>query len=147
MAGDLFVVNAEAAIYRDGSYLLAERTASEDHAAGQLSLVGGTVEADAPGSDTLEATVRREVREEVGLAVGAVEYVTISHFETDDGTQCLNTVFLARSESGTATTREPGEVASVEWVPVDDIADNPDIPPFTRHYLEAVNERRNGLGW
>ena len=40
----MFIVNTEAAIYRDGSYLLCRRSEKEEHAPGGLALIGGKVE-------------------------------------------------------------------------------------------------------
>jgi 8-oxo-dGTP diphosphatase len=159
-----FVVNAEAAVYRDGQYLLAERAAEEDHAAGALSLVGGKVEPDEGGEDVLAsearegssehgsdgvlaATVRREVHEEVGVELDEVVYVTSSRFVDDGGTPVVNAVFLARHAAGEPRVREPEELADVAWLVADAALDHDDVPTFTREYLAAVDERRRALGW
>jgi 8-oxo-dGTP diphosphatase len=142
-----FVVNAEAAVYRDGQYLLAERAAAEDHAAGALSLVGGKVEPDEEGEDVLEATVRREVHEEVGVELDEVAYVTSGRFVDDGGTPVVNAVFLARHAAGEPRVREPEELAGVQWVAADVALDHEDVPRFTREYLAAIDERRRALGW
>jgi 8-oxo-dGTP diphosphatase len=142
-----FVVNAEAAVYRDGQYLLAERAAAEDHAAGALSLVGGKVEPDKEGEDVLAATVRREVHEEVGVELDEVVYVTSSRFVDDGGTPVVNAVFLARHAAGEPRVREPEELADVAWLVADAALDHDDVPTFTREYLAAVDERRRALGW
>lgn len=139
-----FAVNVEAAVHRDGEYLLVERAAAEDHAAGELALVGGTVEPVESGDDVLAATARREVSEEVGVAVGAVAYVTSATFESDRGTPCVNVVFLARHGAGDAEVREPEEVAAVHWRRPGDVDD---APPYTREYVVEAEERRRELGW
>lgn len=141
-----FVVNAEAAIYRDGEYLLVERAAGEDHAAGELALVGGTVERDA-ADPALEATVGREVREEVGVEVGELAYVTSTTFETDAATPCVNVVFLGRHAAGEATVEEPDEVARTRWLAPAAVEGHAEVPPYTREYVAAADERRNELGW
>ncbi|MEE6210170.1 NUDIX hydrolase [Salarchaeum sp. III] len=135
-----YVVNAEAAVHRDGEYLVVERAAAEEHAAGALALVGGTVEVS-EGRDVLEATVRREVEEEVGVTVGLVAYVTNSAFETPDD-RVVNTVFLAEYASGTARPRDPDEVAAVHWLTPDEVRDHPDAPQFTADYVDAVDAHR-----
>jgi 8-oxo-dGTP diphosphatase len=61
-----FVVNAQTAVVRDGEYLLVRRAEAEEHAAGELALIGGTVE-EASAEAVLEGTLEREVREEVGV--------------------------------------------------------------------------------
>lgn len=143
-----FVVNAEAAVYRDGAYLLAERAPEEDHAAGARSLIGGKVEADGEGGDdVLAATVRREVREEVGVDVGAVAYVTSSRFVDDTGVPVVNTVFLACHADGEPRVREREEVASVDWVGPDAVQADESVPAFTKAYVAAAERRRQDLGW
>ena len=86
MATHRYVVNVEGAVLRDDEYLLIERAAAEDHAAGWLAFPGGKLEASPGTDDAIEATARRELAEEVGLAVGAVDYVSSRTFETDAGT-------------------------------------------------------------
>jgi 8-oxo-dGTP diphosphatase len=65
----LFVVNVEAAIYKDDRWLVIRRSLKESHAAGMVSLVGGKVEHEGNQSDILERTLRREIVEEVGIEV------------------------------------------------------------------------------
>lgn len=144
--GDRYVVNVEGAAYRDGSYLLARRSESEDHAAGTWSLVGGTVEGLPGGEDVLFETLRREFREEVGLAVADPHYVTSGAFVADDGDPVVNVVCLCAHERGEATVEDPEEVAEVAWVPADDLPRS-DLEPFTVRHLEAVDELRRSLGW
>lgn len=142
-----FVVNVETAVHRDGRYLLAERAATEDHAAGALSLVGGTVESGETGGDTLAATARRELREEVGVAVSETAYVTSGQFVDDGGGRVVNVVLLGRHESGAGEVRDPEEVASVGWFTPAAVADHDDVPSFTRDHVAAAEERRRALGW
>lgn len=146
MASERFVVNVEAAVWREGAYLLATRADAEDHAAGQRALVGGTVDASPAPEEPLERTVERELREEVGVAVSDLSYVTSGAFESDGGEAVVNVVFLARWADGEARPREPEEVAAVEWIPLEDLG-SLEIPPWTRAYLEAADRRRERLGW
>ena len=130
------VVNVDAAVVRGDDYLVIRRSAEEEHAADTLSFPGGKVEPDATG-DALRETARREVREEVGVDVGAVEYVTSSTFTADEGTECLNVVVRCEHEAG-----EPEEVADVFWLAYDDLVGHEDVPAYVEAYAEAVEERR-----
>lgn len=141
-----YAVNAEAAIYRDGEYLLVERAAAEDHAAGALALVGGTVEASETG-DVLEDTLRREVREEVAIAITDPQYVQSNAFTADDGTPCVNVVFLCRHDDGEARIAALDEVAAVEWLSIDAALDRPALSPWTAEFIAMADERRAALGW
>lgn len=144
---DGYVVNCEAAVFRDGEYLLAERAAQEDHAAGLLSLIGGKLEAGGGETDALRDTVRRELREEVAVEVGELAFVTSSTFVSDTGSLVVNIVFLAEYADGTPEPREPEEVASVHWIAPEEFGDFDSLPPFTVDYLEQVEARRRELGW
>lgn len=137
-----YVVNVEAAVVRDGEYLCIERSADEDHAAGLLAFPGGKVE-QAPGNtDTIEATARREVREEVGVDVGDVRYVRSRTFETDGGTPCLNVVTRCEYEDGDARALDPEEVAAVHWLAPGEIEDHEAAPPYLEADVEAVERHR-----
>ena len=141
-----YVVNVEAAVVRDGEFLVGRRAESEDHAAGTLPFLGGTVEDVGEVEDALERAARREVREEAGVEVGALRYVESGAFLAD-GEPCVNVVFLGRYESGTARPREPEEVAEVFWLAADEVVDHPDAPPWTEASVERAERRRADLGW
>jgi 8-oxo-dGTP diphosphatase len=142
-----YVVNVEAAIYRDGEYLLARRAEAEDHAAGLWGLVGGKVEGVAEAADVLESTVRREVREEVGVELGRLAYVESAAFVGDGGTHVVNVVFLCEHDDGVPDVREPEELSEVQWYPPASIEGNDDVPEFTREYVANAESRRERLGW
>lgn len=77
-----YVCNVEGAVSDGSAYLLGTRSQEEDHAAGELSLIGGTVEAETD-TDVLQATVRREIREETTLEVAdEMAYVESRSFHT-----------------------------------------------------------------
>ena len=58
-----FVINTEAAIYKDEKWLVGVRSKKESEAPGLLSFVGGTVdESDTANVDTLEYALIREVK-------------------------------------------------------------------------------------
>lgn len=135
------VVNVDAAVVRGDEYLVVERGSEEDHGAGTLAFPGGKVEPAETG-DAIRETARREVREEVGVETGAVEYVTSNTFTADEGTACLNVVARCEHESGEPEVREPEEVADAFWLLYDDLVEHEDVPEYLRMYAEAVEERR-----
>ena len=73
---------------------------------------------------THRATARRELREEVSIDVGAVEYVHSRSFETDTGAACVNIVTLCENEDGKARVRSPEEVAAVHWLTPEEIMES-----------------------
>ena len=141
-----YAVNVETAVHRDGRYLLVERSADEDHAAGTLALVGGTVEST-DAADALERTLDRELREEVDVAATDHRYVLSGTFVADDDVPVVNTVFVSRYDRGTPRVAEPEEVASVGWYTVDEALNHPALQSWTEEHLEAVDEMRRELGW
>ncbi|MFB6072940.1 MAG: NUDIX hydrolase [Halobacterium sp.] len=130
------VVNVDAAVVRGDEYLVVERSSEEDHAAGAVAFPGGKVEPDV-GAGAVEETARREVREETGVEVGSVEYVSSHTFTADEGTECLNVVVRCEYESGEPDAREPEEVADAFWLAGDAFADRGDVP----EYVAAMRER------
>lgn len=145
--GRAYVCNVEGAVSDGSAYLLGTRSQEEGHAAGELSLIGGTVEAETD-TDVLQATVRREIREETTLEVAdEMAYVESRSFHTDDGTPVVNVVFLCQYESGTAVPAEPDELASVQWLSSEEVTTHPDTQPWTRRSIEKAERRRLERGW
>lgn len=66
------VGNVEAVIVRDGRYLMTFRSTEESHAPGALRILGGKLEAVGIVGNILDQTLRREIREEVGIEVNDV---------------------------------------------------------------------------
>ncbi|MCH7660912.1 MAG: NUDIX domain-containing protein [Euryarchaeota archaeon] len=142
MQDHTYVVNVDGVIVRDGEYLLIERGADEEHAGGLLAFPGGTVEQPPGGNDTIEKTIRREISEEVGVEVGAVEYVHSSTFEADNGSLCLNIVTLCEYVRGEAHSRAGDEVAETHWFSYDELKTHDDLPAFTADFADRVEEFR-----
>ncbi len=148
MADSLYIVNVEGAITRDGRYLLIVRGSEEDHAAGMLALVGGKVDDLRDESDALETTLRREILEEVAVEVGDMAYVYNNIFSTGaDDAACLDVIFLCRYQAGEPTAVDPGEVANLLWLTVDEALKHPAAPPWLQTQLEHAEAVRQKLGW
>ena len=141
-----YLVNVEGAVVRDGEYLLVERAADEEHAAGLLGFPGGKVET-VPGADgPIEATARRELREEVGIEVGAVEYAHSRSFEMDTGAACVNIVTLCEHEDGEARARSPEEVAAAHWLTPEEIMNHEAAPGSLKRDVERLETHRRQRG-
>lgn len=133
-----YIVNVEAAVARAGEYLVVERAADEEHAAGRLAFPGGKVEQSPGNEDTIEETARREVAEETGVEVAEVSYVRSRTFAIDPETPVLNVVTRCEYAGGEAVAREPEEVASVHWLSADGIRNHPDAPPYLESDVDAL---------
>ena len=138
-----YVVNVEAAIVRDDCYLLITRGANESHAPGMLSLPGGKVEQAGATVGILEATLRREIDEEVGVEVEDLPaYLESTAFVADDGEAVINVVFLCRYRAGDARPAAAEEVAQVAWMTAAEALADPRTPPWTRRSVELAERRR-----
>lgn len=136
------VVNVDGVVVRDGEYLCIERAAGEAHASGVVGFPGGKVEHESGSDDPIERTAARELREEVGVEVGEVEYVCSRTFEADDGTRCLNVVTLCEHEGGEPSPRAPDEVAAVSWLSAEELRARADVPEYIEAYVERVEAFR-----
>jgi 8-oxo-dGTP pyrophosphatase MutT (NUDIX family) len=144
-----YIVNVEGVVVRsaDGRYLMAVRGAGESYLPGVLSLPGGKVE-DAGNADAiLEETLRREIREEVGVELhDEMVYVESKSFVAE-GDSVVDVVFLCRYHSGEAVVGDPDEVAAVHWMTADEIIRHPETPPWTRQSIELAEQKRIAKGW
>jgi 2-amino-4-hydroxy-6-hydroxymethyldihydropteridine diphosphokinase len=144
---NLFIVNPEGAIWRDGRYLVVVRGDEEEHAAGVLSFIGGGADRTDQGDDLLENIVRREIREEVGLEVSDVAYVLSRSFMTGDDMPVAYMLFLCRYQAGDVRISDPGEVAEALWLTPDEILQHPNCPPWAADDIKKVESLRRTLGW
>jgi 8-oxo-dGTP pyrophosphatase MutT (NUDIX family) len=146
MLADRYIVNVEGAIAKDGRYLLVVR-GEEEFAPGGLNFPGGKVEGAEAGDDVLEATLRREIAEEVGLEISdEMAYLRSSVFLAE-GDPVVDVVFLCRWKSGTAFAADPAEVAAVRWLTAGEAIAHPETPPWTRLSLELAEKARLARGW
>ncbi|HEU5015345.1 MAG TPA: NUDIX domain-containing protein [Roseiflexaceae bacterium] len=142
------IVNVEAAVARHGCFLMIVRGANEAHAAGALSMPGGKVEAAAALDDVLEETARREVLEEIGLALDSPMHYVESHmFVLDDGTPVVDVVLLCRAPDGEPRIGSVDEVAAFHWMTAADVARHPRAAPWTVRSIVMAEEKRLACGW
>ena len=142
MSDPTYVVNVDVAVARERDdateFLFIVRSDEEDHAPGTLGFPGGKVEVGPGESGVLDATARREVREEVGVEIAAIEQVTSTTFDLDSGRRCLNVVVTADYAGGEAHVADPAEVADVAWRTPDSVLDDETTPPWTAELLAEV---------
>ncbi|HKD97750.1 MAG TPA: NUDIX domain-containing protein [Micromonosporaceae bacterium] len=86
----------------------------------------------------LEATARREVREEIGVALDDVPlfYADSAFFFAADGDQVINVVFVAQfPDDGRPTVASPDEVSEIVRLTVSEAEADRTCPPWTRRSL------------
>ncbi|MGE7674250.1 NUDIX hydrolase [Lysinibacillus sp. NPDC094403] len=136
----MFIVNVEAAIYKNKKWLLIKRSEKEEHAGGVLSLVGGKVEKEGFSTDILERTLIREIAEEVGVEVSNLRYVNSSSFLTNAGISVVDIVFLCNHQFGEAFAKSPDEVDSIVWMTTEQILDNSCIPIYLKENIKLADK-------
>ncbi|MBL8155550.1 MAG: NUDIX hydrolase [Anaerolineae bacterium] len=144
---DQFIVIIEALVCRADHYVVVRRSLNEDQAPGALSFVSGKIEAESPEEDILEATVRRELREEIDLEVGELAYVFSNAFRNDRGEMVICLTYLCRDSGGEPSVHAPDEVESVGWMRADDLLAHPDAAPWLRESMRRAEALRQRLGW
>jgi 8-oxo-dGTP diphosphatase len=137
-----YIVNVEGAIFQGDRWLVIRRSLREEHAPGTLSLVGGKVEDALPGSDILELTLRREIREEVGLEVAELHYLESKLFLTAAGEPVVDVVYVTECRPGGRIRLDPDEVAEVRWLTAREVAELAEAPPYLQATLAKAEPVR-----
>lgn len=139
----MYIINVEGAIFKEGKWLIIERSTKEEHAGGELSLVGGTGENEGNSSDLLERTLKREIYEEVGIVIkDRMQYVRNTTFMLNDGREVLDIVFLCEMDSGEPFVKSPDEVEKVFWLTADEVNNHPKAPIWLKESIEAAEKIR-----
>jgi 8-oxo-dGTP diphosphatase len=128
-----FAVTACVLLRRGDGWLLGLRAAGVDYAPGTLGLIGGHVEAFDAQASVLEATARREVREECGIDLDGVplHYLESELFTTERGEPQVTVTFVVDAPpAAEPTSTMPEEVTSVGWWTIAEVQDDPRSPTW-----------------
>lgn len=135
----MYIVNVEGAIFNDGRWLIIKRSELEEHAPGRLSLVGGKVEQTEVGDDILEATLVREIKEEVGIEVNEIVYLESKVFMTDSNEPVVDVVFTCHYESGYESMSKD-EVSEVHWMTTEEILNHTEVPDYLKETVKKAKK-------
>ncbi|MDN4606611.1 NUDIX domain-containing protein [Sporosarcina highlanderae] len=139
----MFIINTEAAIYKNNHYLICKRSEKEDHAPSGLALIGGKVELEGASSDILERTIAREVEEEVGIVIeGRPRYVHSTSFVTDQWEPVVNVIFLCEEFSGEPYPVSADEMAALYWMKPEEVYEHPDAAEYLKNYIRMAEDVR-----
>lgn len=142
----MFVLNVEGAVYREGKWLIIERSSKEEHAGGLLALVGGTVENEGFSKDLLERTLTRELFEEVGITIkNNAKYVRNSSFVLPDGREVLDFVFYCEIDAGEPFPKSKDEVEAVYWMSAAEIFAHPNAPIWLKESIVEAEKINNQI--
>jgi len=118
-----------AIIVKDGRFLITRRSLTKKRFAGRWTVPGGKLETDdyinLPKEtefywyNVLEKVLKREVKEEAGIDIKNIEYVTSLATVHDDGAPSLVISCLAEWDSGEVTLQEE-ENDKYAWVTLEE---------------------------
>jgi 8-oxo-dGTP diphosphatase len=138
-----YIVNVEAAIYKNDKWLIIKRSEKEEHAPGLLAMVGGKVETKTAEYNVLEDTLIREIMEEAGIQISkTLHYVESKSFISDIGQVVIDIVFLCKYESGEPKCISADEVSEIYWMVSTEILENKSAPIWLKESIEKVEKIR-----
>lgn len=128
-----------ALIIKDGQILLQKRQ-NTGYKDGYYDVgASGHVEAD----ESMEMALVREVREELGIEVSTLEFVTMCHkYDQDSKRTYYNGYFLVKCYEGEIMINEPEKCSELIWVDLDDL---PELLIDDRK--EAINNYLNKIAY
>jgi 8-oxo-dGTP diphosphatase len=149
----LFEVVITAIIVKDEKYLITRRTLSKKRFPGMWTVPGGKLETNdyvnLPKDtehywyNVLEQVLRREVREEVGLEIKNIEYVTSLATIHKDGAPSLVVSCMADYESGDVTLQKD-ETDEFAWASLEEAKEYSLIDGIYDE-LKMAEARRKGI--
>lgn len=114
------IVLVSGVIEKKGKLLIAQRSYDEVQAPGKWSIPGGKVEVEGESLDILESTLKREIKEEVGIEIKEnPTYLRSSSFIRTDDSPVVGILYLCRWKSGKAQALE--DSIEVDWINIDDL--------------------------
>jgi 8-oxo-dGTP pyrophosphatase MutT (NUDIX family) len=118
---------AQILLRANGAVLCVRRKPNTDLAPGQLTVVGGHLEAGEP----LDRAARREAKEETGVHISAdqQEFGGLVHDHEPGGTDRITAVFVTQSWTDAPHNAEPDKHEGLFWVPME--KPPPDCHPYT----------------
>ena len=126
---ELHRVTSSCIIYKDGKYLITQRSLAKKFLPGIWHVPGGGLTVDdyihlpKGGQDqwygSLTTSLRREIREEVNLEIENPEYLIDLTFIKPDGVPVMNISYMAKYKSGEVKLDE--DTSNFEWVTLEEL--------------------------
>lgn len=148
---ELHRITSTAIIYKDGRYLILRRNLNKKAFPGKWTVPGGGLETDdyvnLPPSGAgqwyhaIEMSLRREIKEEAGLEVGALNYLVDIAFIRPDGIPVVILSYWANYKSGEVNLDEDN--INYAWVSYEE-AKNYDLIEGILEEIEMVDNMLKG---
>ena len=131
------IVAVKAWIEKDNKFLLAKRGLNELHKPNTWSLPGGKVEGKIEEPNILQKTLRREIKEEVGINItDDVELIYNNSFVRTDGAHVVMLTFLCHYKSGEAKPLE--DTAEIRWFTIEELERLEGIEDFLKIEIKEL---------
>lgn len=151
---NLYSVAVTAIIEKNGRYLITKRSENKKRFPGRWTVPGGRLEPsdyqDIPKDEEhewyniLERVVRREVKEEVGIEINDIDYVTSILADLRDGVAPTLIVSLSARPNSGEIEINPDEISEAVWVTIEE-AKNYDLIADIYGELLMAEERSRGV--
>jgi len=124
----------------EGRWLFVRR--AKEPARGKLALPGGFVDYD----ETAERALHREIREEVGLTVGALHFLCsqTNHYDYRDVSYPVVDLFFTASTDPRQQAEALDGVAAIHWLTLSEIVDDELAFPSIRRAVGLLRQLRRG---
>ena len=133
------IVAVKAWIKKDNTFLLAKRGPNELHKPNTWSLPGGKVEDEIEEPSILQKTLKREVKEEVGIGItDDIELIYNNSFIRTDGAHVVMLTFLCHHKSGEAKPLE--DTAEIKWFSIEELKRLAGIEEFLKIEINELEK-------
>lgn len=150
----LHEVAITAIIIKDGTYLVTRRSPNKKRFPGMWTVPGGRMEAkdytalpkdtEAYWYNVLERALVREVKEEVGLDITKVEYLTSLATVHQDGSPSIVISCIAQYAGGEVTL-QPEECDEYRWVSTEEAKALPLIDGIYEEFVQIDEWKKTGV--
>ena len=123
-------------INSDGKYLLAKRGLKAKNERGKWEFPGGSVEF----GDTMAATIKREIKEELGVEIELLEHLpAIDHIIPNEKQHWVTSGYIAKIISGKPRVMEPEKCEKISWFSFEELENMiNDLSIASRQYLPFI---------
>ncbi len=144
----LHIILATAVIEKEGKYLILKRSEREVVAPGSWTIPGGKVvrheyenlaqDPDHDGwNDILDRTLRKEIKEEAGIEVGELHYLSNRVFIRPDDIPVVNVSYWSNYSRG--EVRSGKDITDFAWVAPEELK-NYNIIPIVLERIKAAHK-------